>query len=128
MPLEFLPTFQQVFQAAREANADEFIRQFPEGYATILGERGATVSGGQRQRIAIARALLKNPTILVLDEATSALDADSERLVQQALDKLSVGRTVIVIAHRLSTIKNAHIIAVMSHGRIVETGNITSPL
>lgn len=114
---------QEVMEAAQLANADTFIRTFPEGYQTILGERGVTVSGGQKQRIAIARALVKNPSILVLDEATSALDAESERVVQEALDKVGKGRTVLVIAHRLSTIRDADVIAVVSHGKIVEMGN-----
>lgn len=113
---------QEVMEAARLANADTFIRGFPKGYSTVLGERGVTVSGGQKQRIAIARALIKNPSILILDEATSALDLESERLVQEALDKVVKGRTVLVIAHRLSTIRNADIIAVVSKGRIMETG------
>ncbi|KAK3608510.1 hypothetical protein CHS0354_010363 [Potamilus streckersoni] len=116
-------TDQEVIEAAKLANADMFIRQFPDGYNTVLGERGVTVSGGQKQRIAIARALVKDPSILILDEATSALDTESERLVQEALDKVIKGRTVIVIAHRMSTIRNAYRIAVLSHGRIVEFGN-----
>jgi len=112
----------EVMEAAKMANAHGFISGFPDGYATMLGERGVTVSGGQKQRIAIARALIKNPTILVLDEATSALDAESERVVQEALDKASKGRTVLVIAHRLSTIKDADIIAVVANGAIAEMG------
>ncbi|GFR75693.1 ATP-binding cassette sub-family B member 8, mitochondrial [Elysia marginata] len=114
---------QEVIEAARLANADAFIRGFPKGYSTILGERGVTVSGGQKQRIAIARALIKNPSILILDEATSALDLESERLVQEALDKVVKGRTTLVIAHRLSTIRNADLIAVVSKGRIMEIGS-----
>jgi len=113
---------EEVMAAAQQANADGFIRSFPEGYNTVLGERGVTVSGGQKQRIAIARALLKNPAILILDEATSALDAESERVVQDALDKVTKDRTVIVIAHRLSTIQNADMIVVLSHGNIREVG------
>jgi len=113
---------QEVIEAAKKANADGFIRAFPQGYDTIIGERGATVSGGQKQRIAIARALLKDPRILILDEATSALDAESERMVQDAIDELIRGRTVIVIAHRLSTIQNADVIAAVSHGKIMEVG------
>ena len=112
----------EVIQAARRANADGFIRELPEGYATVLGERGDTVSGGQRQRIAIARALLKDPRILILDEATSALDAESERLVQDALAELTRDRTTLVIAHRLSTIQSADAIAVLSRGDVVELG------
>ncbi|XP_078334780.1 mitochondrial potassium channel ATP-binding subunit-like [Crassostrea virginica] len=112
----------EVIEAASMANADGFIRSFPEGYDTVLGERGVTVSGGQKQRIAIARALIKNPSILVLDEATSALDAESEQIVQAALDNVVKGRTVLIIAHRLSTIRDADIIAVVSNGQIVEQG------
>ncbi|XP_045025526.1 mitochondrial potassium channel ATP-binding subunit [Daphnia magna] len=112
----------EVMEAAKLANADDFIRSFPNGYATRVGERGVTISGGQKQRIAIARALLKNPSILILDEATSALDAESEKLVQDALDKVAAGRTVLIVAHRLSTIQNADIIAVVSKGTIAEVG------
>ncbi|XP_078656039.1 mitochondrial potassium channel ATP-binding subunit-like [Branchiostoma floridae x Branchiostoma belcheri] len=115
-------TDREVYEAAKLANADGFIRDFPDGYSTVVGERGVTVSGGQKQRIAIARALLKNPSVLVLDEATSALDADSERLVQEALERVMKGRTVLIIAHRLSTIENADVIVVMSKGRVVEQG------
>lgn len=115
-------TREEVIAAARVANADEFIRQMPQGYDTNIGDRGAKLSGGQRQRIAIARAVLKNPPILILDEATSALDTESERLVQDALTKLMGGRTSLVIAHRLSTIRHADEIYVVQDGRIVEHG------
>ncbi len=109
-------------EAARLANADEFISAFPEGYATLVGDRGIKLSGGQRQRVAIARAILKNPAILILDEATSSLDSESERLVQVALDRLMQGRTTFIIAHRLATIRNADRIAVIDGGRVVELG------
>ncbi|MBR4432053.1 MAG: ABC transporter ATP-binding protein [Paludibacteraceae bacterium] len=113
---------QAVEQAARIANAHEFISQMPEGYQTSIGDRGSRLSGGQRQRLSIARAILKNPPILILDEATSALDTESERLVQEALEHLMKERTTLVVAHRLSTIKHADLICVMHEGRIVERG------
>ena len=116
-------TDEDVFEAARNALADEFIEQLPEGYNTIIGERGAKLSGGQRQRIAIARALLKNAPVLILDEATSHLDTESEMLVQRALSNLINGRTVIVIAHRLSTIRRADKIVVLDKGSITEIGS-----
>ncbi|WP_449255624.1 ABC transporter transmembrane domain-containing protein [Bosea sp. (in: a-proteobacteria)] len=116
-------TQDEVEEAARLAAADGFIRELPEGYATIVGERGVTLSGGQRQRLAIARAVLKDAPILLLDEATSALDSESERAVQDALDRLMQGRTTLVVAHRLATILSADRILVMEEGRIVEQGS-----
>jgi ABC transporter fused permease/ATP-binding protein len=113
---------EDVLRAAREANADLFIRGFPEGYNTMVGERGIQLSGGQKQRVAIARAILKDPKVLILDEATSALDTESEALVQDALQKLMKGRTTLVIAHRLATIKEANLILVMQSGSIKESG------
>ena len=115
-------THEEIVAAAKVANADSFIREAPEGYATNIGDRGSKLSGGQRQRLSIARAVLKNPEILILDEATSALDTESEKLVQDALNNLLVGRTSVVIAHRLSTIHNADKIIVVEHGRIAEEG------
>ncbi|ELW68080.1 ATP-binding cassette sub-family B member 10, mitochondrial [Tupaia chinensis] len=115
-------TVEQVGKVAEVANAAAFIQNFPQGFNTVVGEKGVLLSGGQKQRIAIARALLKNPKILLLDEATSALDAENEHLVQEALDRLMEGRTVLIIAHRLSTIKNANMVAVLDQGRITEYG------
>lgn len=114
--------YDEVISAAKAANAHNFITEMPDGYDTQIGERGSKLSGGQRQRIAIARAILKNPRVLILDEATSALDTESEKLVQEALDKLMIGRTSFVIAHRLSTILRADLILVMERGKIVERG------
>lgn len=115
-------TMEDVVRAAKVANAHDFIMASGDGYDTNIGDRGCRLSGGQRQRISIARAILKNPPLLILDEATSALDTESEKLVQEALDRLMKGRTTLVIAHRLSTIKNADLICVMHEGRIVEKG------
>ncbi len=112
----------EVIAAARAANAHDFISALPDGYDTIVGDRGSRLSGGQRQRVAIARAILKDPPILLLDEATSSLDNESERLVQDALDHLKVGRTTIIVAHRLSTIRAADRIAVLDDGWLVELG------
>jgi len=116
----------EVRLAAQQANAEEFILRLPLGYETLVGERGATLSGGQRQRLAIARAVLRNPPVLILDEATSALDYESERLIQDALDRLSADRTVITIAHRLSTIRNARHIVVLNEGHLVEQGDYST--
>ncbi len=113
---------EEVYAAAEAANASEFIAKLPNGFDTLVGERGSSLSGGQRQRIAIARAILKDPKILILDEATSALDTESEKLVQEALERLMKGRTAFVIAHRLSTIKNADEIVVLQQGKLVEQG------
>jgi subfamily B ATP-binding cassette protein MsbA len=112
----------EVERAARAAHAHEFVERLPAGYDTIVGERGVKLSGGQRQRIAIARAVLKDPAVLVLDEATSSLDTESERLVEDALEKLLVGRTTLIIAHRLSTVRRADRLVVLNHGRVVEEG------
>merc|ERR1712130_910928 len=111
-----------IVDAAKKANAHDFIMSFPDKYDTLVGERGIRLSGGQKQRIAIARAILMNPRILLLDEATSALDAESEFLVQQALDRIMIGRSVLVVAHRLSTVKNAHQVVVLEKGKVVEKG------
>ena len=116
-------TDEDIIAAAKAANAYDFIEDMPEGFDTVLGERGAKLSGGQKQRIAIARVFIKNPKILILDEATSALDSQSEKLIQEALDRLMIGRTTILIAHRLSTVVNADEIVVMNKGKIIEKGN-----
>ena len=108
--------------AAREANAHEFIAHLPDGYDTVIGERGVQLSGGQRQRLSIARAILKDAHMLILDEATSHLDSENERLVHQALKRLMAGRTTLMIAHRLSTVREADRILVFNHGRVVEQG------
>ena len=115
-------TRDEIVEAAKVANAHDFIMRLPDGYSTVVGERGAQLSGGQRQRIAIARAVIKNPRILIFDEATSALDMQSERLIQEAMERVMAGRTTFVIAHRLSTIQKADLILVMGEGRLVERG------
>ncbi|KAK3161654.1 hypothetical protein QOZ80_1BG0079800 [Eleusine coracana subsp. coracana] len=115
-------TEEEIITAAKAANAHEFISSLPQGYSTTVGERGTQLSGGQKQRVAIARAILKDPRILLLDEATSALDAESERIVQDALDQVMVSRTTIIVAHRLSTIKGADMIAVTKDGKVAEKG------
>lgn len=116
-------TEEEIIAATKAANAHNFISSLPQGYDTAVGERGVQMSGGQKQRIAIARAILKNPKILLLDEATSALDAESERIVQDALDRVMVNRTTVVVAHRLTTIRGADIIAVVKNGVIAEKGS-----
>ena len=113
----------EVRAAADAAHATEFLERLPQGFATPLGERGVQLSGGQRQRLAIARAILRDPALLLLDEATSALDAESELMVQQALDRLTVGRTTLVIAHRLATVLKADRIVVLDHGRLIDQGS-----
>ena len=113
---------EEIVAAAEAANAHQFISALPDGYNTIVGERGIQLSGGQKQRVAIARAIIKDPKVLLLDEATSALDAESERVVQEALDQVMVDRTTVVVAHRLSTIRGADIIAVLKNGAVAEKG------
>jgi len=119
---------EEIVSAAHAANAHDFITALPDGYDTLVGEKGVNLSGGQRQRIAIARAVLKDPRILILDEATSSLDTESESLVQDALDRLMKGRTTFVVAHRLSTIQQADRILVLDKGRLVEEGTHTALL
>jgi ABC-type multidrug transport system fused ATPase/permease subunit len=113
---------EEIQNAAKIANAHEFITQLPNGYDTLIGERGVKLSGGQRQRLSIARAVLKNTPILILDEATSSVDTETELLIQEALERLMVGRTTIIIAHRLSTVRNADKIVVMEGNQITEVG------
>jgi ATP-binding cassette subfamily B protein len=113
----------EIEAAARAANAHDFISRFPDGYRTLVGERGVQLSGGQKQRVAIARAVLKDPRLLILDEATSALDAESEHLVKDALDRLMKGRTTLIIAHRLSTVMDADRVLVLEGGKIVQSGS-----
>ena len=114
---------EEIIAAAEAANAHEYISALPDGYNTLVGERGIQLSGGQKQRVAIARAIIKNPKVLLLDEATSALDVESERVVQEALDNVVIGRTTVVVAHRLSTIRGADIITVLKNGTVVEKGS-----
>jgi ABC-type multidrug transport system fused ATPase/permease subunit len=116
-------TEEQLRQACLQANAIEFIEKLPQGYDTLVGERGVRLSGGQRQRIALARALLRQPEVLILDEATSALDSHSERMIQESIEKISQHTTIVVIAHRLSTIQKADCIYVLDEGRVVESGS-----
>jgi ABC-type multidrug transport system fused ATPase/permease subunit len=119
------PTDEAIEAAARDAFAHDFIVGFPDGYDTLIGERGTKLSGGQKQRVALARALLANPRVLILDEATSNLDAESEATVQAALSRVMRGRTTIVVAHRLSTVRDAHRIVVIEDARVVEEGKHT---
>jgi len=120
--MEHIP-IEKVIEAAKVANAHRFIEKMEHGYDTIIGERGVKLSGGEKQRLAIARAVLKNPPILILDEATSSLDTESELLVQEALDRLMENRTSLIIAHRLSTVQHADEIIVLNKGKLVEMGN-----
>lgn len=113
---------EEIVAAAGAANAHQFVSALPDGYSTLVGERGIQLSGGQKQRVAIARAVVKDPKVLLLDEATSALDAESERVVQEALDQAVVGRTTLVVAHRLSTVRGADVIAVLKNGAVAEKG------
>jgi len=121
-------TTEEIKAAAELANASKFVDKLPQGLDTMVGEHGTQLSGGQKQRIAVARAILKDPRILLLDEATSALDAESERVVQEALDRIMVNRTTVVVAHRLSTVRNADMIAVIHQGKIVEKGKLPNIL